>query len=132
MSTDRTVYIPRYFKRHEFVCGDENVFDMMDPDFLRKLDLYREAVQRPIKIVSSGRTWTHHVWVYKKNWPGVPPPRGSYHLSGRAIDHECTDSIFRAKCILAALQLGLSVGVMKNSLHIDNRPGEPIVYHYYK
>ena len=52
------------------------------------------------------------------------------HLKGRAVDIIVTQADTRAKVIRAALELGLSVGVMRDALHLDNREGQ-IVFHYY-
>jgi hypothetical protein len=53
------------------------------------------------------------------------------HLYGRAVDIECPDGATRWKIVKAAMSLGLSVGVMRSALHLDNREGIPTMFDYY-
>ena len=52
------------------------------------------------------------------------------HLKGRAVDVLCTDGIIRAAIVKAALSMGLSVGIMRSAVHIDDREIQT-VFHYY-
>lgn len=113
----------KYFKPEEFKMDGRVVFKKMDPDFLALLDQCREIAGVPF-IISS-------CWRSKEKNKKVGGAPGSMHLKGRAVDIICTVGDSRAKVMKAALGLGLSVGVMPNALHIDNRESQ-IVFHYYK
>lgn len=99
------------------------VYEHMNPDFLLKLDACRHEAGVPMPISSSYRSW-------KKNID-VGGSSASMHLYGRAVDVRVSNSINRAKIIFSALRLGLTVGVMENGLHIDDRVDGPIVFTYY-
>jgi len=104
----------RYFKIEEFVMGDENVFDKMDTDFLNILDNLRGLVGFPLTINSSYRSPE-----YNKSINGATH---SKHMEGIAVDLHCTDSTKRAILVKGALDMGLTVGVGKTFVHVDNRP----------
>jgi zinc D-Ala-D-Ala carboxypeptidase len=112
----------KHFKPEEFKMGTEPVYDRMDKEFLRLLDECRALAGVPFKITSSFRTTE-----YNRRIGGSP---GSMHLRGRAVDISSTTGEHRYKVFRAAVQLGLSVGLMRNAIHLDNRPN-PIVFHYY-
>lgn len=100
------------------------VFDKMQPEFLALLDECRHIAGVPFKITSSYRT------PEKNRAVGGSPT--SMHLRGRAVDIACTSGRMRARVMRAALGLGLTVGVMKTALHLDNRSVDsPIVFDYY-
>jgi hypothetical protein len=114
----------KYFKPNEFVMGGKIVFNNMNVDFLEKIDTLREMIGEPINIVSSYRSPD-----YNKKVGGVTK---SFHLQGRAIDIRCSNSKYRAKVLQNALALGLTVGVMRTALHIDDRDiKDQKVFHYY-
>jgi hypothetical protein len=94
----------------------------MDDGFLVKLDTCRDLSGVPFLVTSSYRDPEHN-----RKVGGAP---GSMHLKGRAVDIVCSDGATRATIIKHALNLGLSVGIMREGLHLDNR-GEQIVFHYY-
>ena len=98
------------------------VFNKMDTDFLEKLDECRHRSGVVMSPSSSYRT-------RKKN-KDVGGSPASLHLLGRAVDVPVASASDRAKIIQAALSLGLSVGIMENALHLDDR-AEQIVFHYY-
>ena len=112
----------KYFQESEFVMDGKPVFGRMNKAFLEKLDTCRHLAGVPFHITSSYRT------PEKNRRVGGSP--GSMHLKGRAVDVLCTDGIIRAAIVKAALSLGLSVGVMKNGLHLDDRDMQ-VVFHYY-
>ena len=111
----------KYFNKNEFVMGKENVFDKMEPEFLLMLDDLREAVGEPLYINSSYRSPE-----YNASIKGAP---ASMHLKGRAVDIACESGMLRAKICHAALNMGLTCGVAKTFVHVDNRT-VPIVYTY--
>ena len=92
---------------------EENVFNEMNTKFLCLLDDLRELVGEPLKVNSSYRS------VAKNQAVGGSP--SSFHLSGNAVDLSCGNGSLRLKIVQNALELGLSVGVNKYFLHVDNR-----------
>lgn len=112
----------KYFDKAEFTMDGVNMFRLMDPTFLALLDMCRGLAGVPFVITSSFRT-------VRKNL-AVSGSSNSLHMQGRAVDVSCTNGEARAKIIKAALSVGLSVGVMKNGLHLDDRDVQ-IVFHYY-
>ena len=106
----------KYFNESEFTMGGVNVFDKMDTTFLRLLDSIREDCDFPFKINSSYRSED-----YNKSIEGATR---SKHLEGIAVDIHCTDSKKRSKIVYNALKYGLSVGVGKTFVHVDNRSNQ--------
>jgi len=111
----------KYFSETEFVMGDEVVFDMMDADLLERLDALREAVNEPLYITSSYRDEDYN--------NAVGGSSTSMHLKGRAVDLACNNGTLRGKIVKNALNLGLTVGVAKTFVHVDNRDNQ-IVFTY--
>jgi uncharacterized protein YcbK (DUF882 family) len=100
-----------------------DVSDHMNPEFLIKLDTCRDMCGFPFVVTSSYRSPEDN-----RRVGGSP---GSMHLKGRAVDIRVSDGAMRWAVVKAAISLGLSVGVMRDALHLDDREG-PIVFHYYK
>jgi hypothetical protein len=93
----------KFFSPAEFTMDGQPVFHKMNPVFLQLLDKCRELAGVPFVITSSYRSPSKNRRV---------------------------DGVTRYKIIKAATSLGLSVGVMRSALHIDNRE-IPIVFDYY-
>ena len=110
----------KYFRPEEFTMGNEIVFNKMNKDFLLKLDELRDKCKIPLKINSSYRSPE-----YNKSIGGAT---GSFHVLGRAVDIACNNSTTRAIILKNALSMGLSCGVYKTWIHVDDREGQ-IVYH---
>lgn len=108
----------RYFDKEEFVMGKEIVFDKMDSDFLYMLDELRELAGIPMFITSSYRSPEYNA--------KVGGAKRSMHLKGRAVDISCRNSTDRAIIVFYALQLGMTCGINKSFVHIDNREGSRI------
>lgn len=113
----------RYFSPDEFKMDGKVVFDWMDAAFLLKLDECRHLANVPFKLSSSYRT--------KEKNKDVGGAKNSMHLKGRAVDIQVSSDKQRWAIVKAAVQLGLSVGIMENAVHIDNRDGTPVMFHYY-
>ena len=111
----------RYFGKHEFKMGDKNVFDKMDKEFLEVLDNLRECVNESLYITSSYRSEEYN--------ESVGGSKNSQHLKGNAVDLFCDNGALRLKIVENALGLGLSVGVAKTFIHVDNRL-QQIVFAY--
>ena len=103
----------KYFKPEEFKQGNEIVYDNMNKLFLSKLDTLRELCKIPLKINSSYRSEE-----YNKSIGGAP---NSMHILGRAVDIACNNSITRCIILKHALNIGLSCGIYKNWIHVDDR-----------
>lgn len=113
----------KWFTDADFQMDGQNVADRMDADFLLKLDACRDLCGFPFIVTSSFRT-------AEKN-RRVGGASGSLHLVGRAVDVRCVDGENRAAIVRHALSLGLSVGIMKEAVHLDNRMVAQVVFHYY-
>ena len=111
----------RYFKESEFMMGSERVFHKMNPELLELLDSLRECVDEPLYITSSYRSIEYN--------NSINGSSRSQHLTGNAVDLSCNNGTLRAKIVDNALALGLSVGVAKTFIHIDNRLNQ-IVFTY--
>ena len=103
----------RWFKENEFRMGNENVFDKMNYEFLDVLDDLRECVNEPLYITSSYRSESYN--------RSIGGSKKSQHLTGNAVDLSCDNGALRCKIVENALALGLSVGVAKTFVHVDNR-----------
>ena len=110
-----------HFKEEEFIMGDENVFHKMNDELLILLDQLRERVEEPLHITSSFRSEE-----YNKSIGGATR---SMHLKGNAVDLACSNGTLRSKIVYNALSLGMSVGVAKSFVHVDNR-GHRILFTY--
>jgi len=113
----------KFFEQNEFNEDGVNVFSKMHAEFLRRLDRVREACGFPFQITSSYRS-------PEKN-KRVGGSLNSMHLQGRAVDIACTNSVQRWVITREAIKEGLTVGIMPNAIHLDNRPA-PILFHYYE
>lgn len=112
----------RHFSESEFVMDGVNVFEHMDAAFLSLLDECRHIAGVKMKINSCYRT--------KAKNKAVGGAQNSMHLFGRAVDIETNTGVARMKVVKAALSLGLTVGIMENAVHIDNRESQTL-FHYY-
>lgn len=113
----------KHFSPSEFTMDGAVVFDKMNREFLLKLDHLRSACGFPFEIASSWRS------LEKNKAVGGSP--SSYHLQGRAVDIICTSNVRRWIIAREAMKLNLSIGIMPNAVHIDDRPAS-ILFHYYE
>ena len=105
-----------YFTKDEFVMGDINVFHFMDSSFLKKLDSLRRMCGFSLTVNSSYRDKAYNA--------SVGGASKSKHMLGIACDLHCVDSKKRAVLVKAALELGLTVGVGRTFVHVDNRANQ--------
>ena len=110
-----------HFKHYEFMMGNKNVYDKMDSNLLALLEVLRDNVGQALTITSSYRSPE-----YNKSIGGASR---SQHLTGNAVDLSCKNGILRSKIVFQALKLGLTVGVAKSFIHIDNRETQ-LVFSY--
>lgn len=108
----------RYFGRHEFIMHSQNVYDKMSVWFLKKFDNLRHEFGLPMVLTSSYRSPSYNIAVKGK-------PR-SMHLKGRAVDIDSTryTGAENAKLVKLALEMGFSVGVAGNIIHLDDRENQ--------
>ena len=106
-----------YFKETEFVMGKEIVYKYMQQDFINKLEMLRDLLGLPIVITSSYRT--EEYCLRKK----IKYSAGSQHNIGNAVDIDLMryTGSERVKLIQLATSLGLTVGLAKKFVHLDNR-----------
>lgn len=113
----------KYFTAADFKMDGIDVSDKMNAGFLAKLDKCRELAGFPFVLTSSYRSPEKNAMIGGANY--------SMHLSGRAVDVRVANGDQRWRIVRAAMSLGLSVGIMENAVHIDDRDGTPVLFHYY-
>ena len=103
-----------YFKRQEFDSPDiKESGALMDPDFLKKLDLARHKAAIPFEINSGYRTKDHNKKVGGK--------RNSSHLIGLAVDISYKDSRSRFIIVKSLMDVGFNrIGIGKTFIHVDD------------
>lgn len=122
-----------YFTPDEFLMDGQPVFHKMHPLMIYLLVELRKRTGLVMILNSTYRS-------PEKN-KRVGGSSKSRHLGGQAVDFRVTNGEDRAKFIKEALNLGLSVGVMRNAIHIDIRAfdtpnlkfdeSKQILFHYY-
>lgn len=110
----------KYFSENDFErCFPVCFMSDMDEQFLLKLDAVRELAGVPFILNCAYRTPS---WDKSRGRSGE-----GYHTKGRAVDVRCCDGVTRRKIINACIHYGLSVGVYRSFLHIDDRD-KPIIF----
>lgn len=95
----------------------------IQPDFVRHLDLLREACNRPLTVTSGYRHPTHSVEA-KKNEPGR-------HTMGDAADIAVVGGFERGQIVAEAIRLGFKgIGVARTFVHVDRRSGRLTMWTY--
>lgn len=114
--------VQEFFTNDELKCPCCHAVSM-DDDFIYRLNMVRYSCGFPLKINSGFRCHKHNLEV------GGSPI--SYHLLGRAVDisREHMNSFMLRRLVYEALHHGLTVGMAKNFVHLDNRK-VPIFYTY--
>ena len=101
--------------------GSANVYDKMNPLFLNRLNALRGRLDHPMIITSSYRS--------KEYNKAIGGSKNSKHMQGIAVDVKCTDGDFRMRLVREAIDMGFTVGVGKNFVHLDTRLNQ-IVFGY--
>lgn len=114
----------KYFRFHEFDSPlQEGSGQLMDRDFLERLDNAREIAGIPFKITSGFRIEADIERLEKQ---GYKVSQKSSHLKGLASDIACTTSAERYKIIDALLKAGFHrIGIAKSFIHVDDDPDKP-------
>lgn len=114
----------KYFDIKEFDSPDEEGSgEMMDVEFLEKLDVARDIAQFPFIITSGFRTVAYNRMLKDK---GYSASNKSSHLLGYAADIHCTDSRKRYLLVEALLDAGFTrIGIAGSFIHVDNDPEKP-------
>lgn len=117
-----------YFTDAEFACkcdrGDKCAArdKRIDPVLRLKLNGVRLKIGESVEITSGIRC---PYWNKK-----VGGTSGSMHLDCKAVDVKSKGGIYMRKFVKAALEAGLTIGVMKKAIHVDVRPGAEIMFGY--
>ena len=109
----------KYFNLSEFdspdVVGSGEVMDM---EFLSRLDQARSLCDIPFRITSGYRSEAHN-----RKVGGVS---NSSHLKGLAADIACTNSAARHIIVSALLKVGLNrIGIANTFIHVDRDSSKP-------
>jgi len=107
------IYLSRNFKQSELACPCCGKCEM-DPEFLTRLQVWRDLLGVPVSLASAYRCPAHN-----KKVGGRP---GSMHLQGKAADPRIIPAM-RFRMIELAHKLEFSgIGLGKAKLHIDTSP----------
>lgn len=111
--------ITPHFSAKELECPCCHVATM-DTIFMDKLEKLRVAYGSPITINSGFRCPKHN-----KDVGGAP---ASYHMQGKAADIAVPNKTARYKLVKLALEIGFGgIEISSVHLHVDNRPGDPVM-----
>jgi len=104
-------------------CGKCKYSDgyQIDLELVKKLQIIRDVYGKPMKVNSGIRCPAHNF-----NEGGRPL---SYHLPSqdcKAADIAMTNRKGRIVIVRKALELGMSVGIYKTFIHLDNRLNQTI------
>ncbi len=115
-----------YFKDDEFLCRclrpECDAPKKLDPFFRIKLNGIRLELGEPMVIDSGCRCiyWNHEKC----------GKADSQHLVANAVDVKSTGGDYMRRLVQISLKHGVTIGVMKGAVHLDNRPGLPLMFGY--
>tara|TARA_B100000530_G_scaffold323448_1_gene259313 strand:- start:159 stop:512 length:354 start_codon:yes stop_codon:yes gene_type:complete len=113
----------KYFKLEDFNC-QETGDNLMDVDFIHRLDELRETCGFPFIITSGFRSPEHSNERSKANGPGT-------HAQGIAADIRVSGGSQRYTIIQEAMRMGFQgIGIAKTFIHVDDRQSTPVVWNY--
>ena len=100
------------FSRSEFACGCGCGFDAVSEDLVTRLQILRNELGTPIKVISGCRCPTRNAYVGGK--------QDSEHLRGEGADIECATSAdrHRMKVVIYSRRLFNRVGNSSGFLHV--------------
>ena len=103
----------KYFNHKEFDCpGKPGTGELMDNDFLQKLDQAREIYGKSMRVNSGYRTKEHNAKI-----GGV---KNSSHMLGIAADISCKTSKDRFDMVNAFIEVGFKrIGIGSSFIHVD-------------
>lgn len=111
----------KYFTDLELQSPDTLEYRLA-PGFGERLDILREAYGSPIIINSGARSYNYNKLIggHPKSLHVYDTP---YHPTGGccAVDIHMKDSVSRGKLLKDAYDLGFSLGIDTNFIHIDDR-----------
>lgn len=112
------MYQPEFFNINEFDSPDSpNSGELMDEDFLRKLDEARSYSSIPFVITSGYRTKRYLQDLLNR---GYKASKNSAHLQGKAADIAAADSRTRYIILQALLRAGFTrIGISSTFIHCD-------------
>lgn len=96
-----------------------------DPHFFELIQIVRTVMNIPFKVPQGGG---YRCRMYNDSLDNSA--KDSRHLHGSALDFSIVGwgGALEWKCVFEAMKLGLSVGHYKTYLHIDLRPGSPVLF----
>lgn len=113
----------KYFKKSEFKCKCGKYCDgypaEIDLEMVKKADVIRERIGKPIIVNSGVRCKQHNV--------NVGGAVASQHLEGKAADLACPSGSTPAEMAAIAEELmpnSGGIGIYSWGIHIDNRPNK--------
>jgi len=111
------------FCEFKCLCGKCSYVDgyQIDQNLVRELQVVRDGFGKSMHINSALRCVDHN--------RSVGSSINSYHLLGRACDVAVSSSVDRHILCKLVLAQGLTLGISKNFIHIDNRD-IPIIFLY--
>ena len=112
----------KYFKIEDFDCQETGNNEMSEA-FIHRLDELRAACGFPFDITSGYRDPKGHSIEKAKANPGT-------HAQGIAADIAVSGGVERRAVVNHALAMGMSVGVAKGFVHVDDRDTTPVLWCY--
>ena len=113
----------KYFQRSDFDC-QETGENLMEDDFISKLDHLRAVLGWPMIVTSGYRSLAHSAEINK-------PSGGGYHTKGIAADIKVSGGKQRHDILKHSTALGFTgIGVAKTFIHLDTREDTPVVWSY--
>ena len=113
--TEKTIakeMITEHFSKKEFSCPCGCGFNDVNPILVERLEMIRNALREPIRIMSGCRCQKHNERVR-----GKP---NSAHLRGNAADINCPDSGFRYRFLKQAFKIFNRIEVPNGPwIHVD-------------
>tara|TARA_R100001530_G_C4316299_1_gene154465 strand:- start:819 stop:1178 length:360 start_codon:yes stop_codon:yes gene_type:complete len=109
--------LTKHFSAHEFACRCGCGKKVIDSQFLQLLEDSREGTFVPFVITSGVRCMSHNKAVGGKEH--------SAHISGKAVDIECKDSMRRFNLLRALIRDFDRIGIAKDFIHVDNDITKP-------